>query len=299
MALNKKLKIKPNKSSNPTQTACIKPPLLNPYDLLLTGFALLFILLSLSFTPKVFAVDHQMTEAVNRAGMQRMLSQRIAKAYFLMGLGENHELAQHQLTNAVARYNDNLEFLTRLESKHRLITSLPDLVDMWHSFQSLVTQPVSQINGKLVLNSSEALLLKAEELTYQYETISGTQGAEIVNISGRQRMLSQRISKLYMAYCWQLKGEEALDEMLESLSEYEVALSFLRGASLNTKSISHNLRKVAGQLKFAQKSFDKLNEGSYLIHVVNSTTDTMLKQMDQVTHQYVDVINERPALSQL
>jgi len=274
-------------------------PLLNPYDLLMTALLMALMFVGVLFTPKVLAADSQMAEAVNRSGMQRMLSQRIAKAYFLMGLGENQSLAQKQLVDGIALYNDNLTFLSRFESKHRLTTSLPELIELWQGFHVLVQQPVTQATGRQVLVASDELLLKAEELTHQLETISGTQGAEIVNISGRQRMLSQRISKLYMAYCWQIKGDEALDEMLESLSEYEIALSFLRSAPLNTKSISHNLRKVAGQLTFAQKSFDKLSEGSYLIHVVNSTTDTMLKQMDQITHLYVDAINERPALSQL
>ncbi len=166
----------------------------------------------------------------------------------------------------------------------------------WKDYKKLVSSPTTKASGKAVLQQSDLLLNDAHELTQQIQLFSGIKTAELVNISGRQRMLAQRISKLYMAYCWNLQGEESLESMMESLSEYEVALEFLRQSPNNSKQVKHQLRKVSGQLKFAQKSFDKLNEGSYLIHVVNSTTDTMLKQMDKVTELYIGIMSGNQSL---
>ena len=47
--------------------------------------ALLIIPILVLFSNVSFSADGVMAEAINKAGMQRMLSQRIAKSYFLKG----------------------------------------------------------------------------------------------------------------------------------------------------------------------------------------------------------------------
>lgn len=248
-------------------------------------FLALFLLLG-SF--KAYCADNDIGEIINKAGMQRMLSQRIMKAYILKGIGDSPQLADAQLLESISLYEANLKYINRFTSKLKTDVGYNVLVNQWVDFKAIVKNKPTKKRAKVLLVMSDELLKKANSLTQNLQTLSGVQGSELINVAGRQRMLSQKISKLYMAYCWNIKGEEALDEMMMVLSEYEVALDFLRQSQKNTKQIKNNLRRVGGQLKFAQKSFDQLDQGRYLIHVVNSTTDTMLRQMDAVTQLYVE-----------
>ena len=50
-------------------------------------------------------------EAVNRAGMQRMLSQRIAKTYLMIGTDTRVDLAASQLDNSIANVEENAQWL--------------------------------------------------------------------------------------------------------------------------------------------------------------------------------------------
>ena len=248
-------------------------------------FLALSLLLSSS---QSYSSNNNIGEIINKAGMQRMLSQRIMKAYILKGIGDAPQLADSQLFESIALYESNLKYINRFTSKLKTDVGYNVLVNQWGDFKAIIKNKPTKKRAKILLDMSDELLKKANTLTKNLQTLSGTQGSDLINVAGRQRMLSQKISKLYMAYCWKIKGEEALDEMMMVLSEYEVALDFLRQSQKNTKQIKNNLRRVSGQLKFAQKSFDQLDQGQYLIHVVNSTTDTMLRQMDAVTQLYVE-----------
>ena len=50
-------------------------------------------------------------EAVNRAGMQRMLSQRIAKNYLMIGTDTRVDLAASQLDSSIASLEENAQLL--------------------------------------------------------------------------------------------------------------------------------------------------------------------------------------------
>src|SRR3990167_837111 len=46
-------------------------------------------------------------EAMNLSGMQRMLSQRIAKSYLMLGAEIRHDLAKQQLDQSIAKFESN------------------------------------------------------------------------------------------------------------------------------------------------------------------------------------------------
>ncbi|MEW8015395.1 MAG: type IV pili methyl-accepting chemotaxis transducer N-terminal domain-containing protein [Candidatus Sedimenticola endophacoides] len=156
--------------------------------------------LLMGFTFQAQAADVDYAAAVDKSGKQRMLSQKIAKAYFFLGSSVRPDKAKQQLQDSVALFRKNHNEL-KAEIKDQGVQEMLAFVDFAiDEYADLASRPYSQENAALVLDLSETLLEASQDVVVKIEGLSKVKKSKIVNISGRQRMLSQRIAKYYIAY---------------------------------------------------------------------------------------------------
>jgi nitrate/nitrite-specific signal transduction histidine kinase len=179
-------------------------------------------------------------EAVNRAGQLRMLSQRLVRVFAQrmakVGVRRAAELQDESLHRArenIAR----LEVLIPAPLHHPALTAVSEA---WAALQAVIegrlsASAVAQANG-----CAEVLLEAAERLTQTLEVASGRRALHVVNLSGRQRMLAQRVAKEAML---SLATDQPLSSqpMSAAINEFEAALGELESAPLSSELIRTSL----------------------------------------------------------
>ena len=138
----------------------------------------------------------------------------------------------------------------------------------------------------------EKLLHACEELVQVIENASGTFRARVINTSGRQRMLSQRIAKFYLLQASGLARPSDLDKMDSARNEFEGALEVLRGYSGNTPLINHTLEDVSQQWLWMEASIDMATEHLYPV-IVADASEKILVLTEKVTALYEELAGVR------
>ena len=250
---------------------------------ILTSTALLLGLLAGSLTCQAAISD---AEAVNRAGMQRMLSQRIAKSYLMIGTDTRSDLASEQLDHSIALIEENADLLDTYAPNESIRKAMSEARQTWHQYRQVaLTRPDRQQSAEL-LRLAERFLGQSEALVQEIERHSGSQGARLVNRSGRQRMLSQRIAMLYLAMSWKLPEQRLRGDFDAAVAEFERGLQELQGAPQNTAQINRQLEQVTAQWRFARAGFSLAEDSRFVPTVIVTTSDSLLRKMEQLTMDY-------------
>ena len=134
-------------------------------------------------------------EAINRAGQLRMLSQRAVKLYALTEAGVRTPETAALLADSISLVDDTLTILVRSLSK----ATFGDLVDAvasaWQVLKRLLQAPPLASRFEKVDSAAEAVLLRSEHLTDNLEGSGFAIALHVINVAGRQRMLSERLAK--------------------------------------------------------------------------------------------------------
>jgi len=227
---------------------------------------------------------------VDLAGKQRMLSQKMAKDYFYIGKKINRSKAQKELDSSLVLFKETQKNLNK-NIKDDEIKNLISFVNMSLSeFESISKEEYSLDNGTIILDLSESLL---EGSDYVVKALTkGKASNHIINIAGKQRMLSQRIAKYYIAYQAGIKDDNALSQMKDSVKEFNSILKELMKYKNNTPEINKNLAEVNTMWKIVEKFYLNIEKGG-LPKIVYSTTSDITIQMNKIVGLYVIALESK------
>lgn len=247
-------------------------------------------------------------EVLNKAGTERMLTQRMAKLYVALYLGTEIKESKNELNTAVVLFDTRLTELKSIKINARYAKRIERVNDLWQSYKTLVLSRPTKENILLLLDENNVILESCELLTDELERYASRFSSEnglyqmneniirLENRAGRQRMLTERALFYFLANHALIGSDSKFDKELNlALKDYQSSLSTLMGATENTPEIDYRLILLSKEWEaLSILCSSKETNFSNIEHVLKKGKD-LLESMEIITKNYEVLIDLRVA----
>jgi len=245
------------------------------------------------FSSTTLLAKKQNNEQVNLmdiAAKQRMLSQRIAKDYLYIHKNIAVTKTKRELENSLLDFFKAHKILVA-SIKDEDIHNLLEFVELSsNDFEETSKQKFSLDNAHLILDLSESMLEGSQYIVDSLKSSIKTEQSKTIEIAGKQRMLSQRIAKYYIAYQSGIKDENTIRSMKRTVIEFSDNLTILLNNEENTSLIQNKINEINKLWKIVHKFYNNIEKGGLPLIVFN-TTNKISKKMNEITQLYLAIEN--------
>lgn len=221
-------------------------------------------------------------DGVNRAGQLRMLSQRLIKLYALQLL-QGGTSAASAFKDSVKRVDDNLTVLEQNFGQPELAVLVKQADATWGELKRKLKRPPLAADMPLVDALAEALLVHAEQLTGQLENTGSAQPLQVLNLAGRQRMLTQRFAKCALLQALGKPGNAA--SLQGARASFEAAQHYLNNIPLSTPEIGRLLATAKLDWQRLLEAVEQINTPLGRLEV-EFASEAMLTVFEQLSATY-------------
>lgn len=223
-------------------------------------------------------------EAINRAGQLRMLSQRLVKLYALTCAGVRPEETRGLFADSLSHVESNLEILARSLSRATFGDLLDAVLEPWAPLRDALGTPPRAAALAEVDRLAEQVLLRAEQLTANLEIAGFAAALRVINVAGRQRMLSQRVAKaaLMGALLGAAAGSAARSSLTSAKAELLAGFAYLEALPLSNDEISREVGRAAQAWAGLQAALPEAGAPSGQDRIA-ALSETLLASIDRLT----------------
>ena len=234
--------------------------------------------------------------AINYAGWFRALSQRMAKAYCqqylqvlpaaavdVMGLARKMvQTGSGELARGMQSGQWPAEVGRQLAEVQKQFALLNQMTSAPATTTALVAAASEQ---------ADRTLLIAQAVTEAIEKLAQAPSARLVNLAGRQRMLSQRLAKNYFLSAAKVDSKVVQAQLASDAADFRQALQTLKAAPVSTSSIRNELELADSQWLFCESALRRPADDAGL-NAVATTSERLLGVMDKLTGLYDAALRE-------
>jgi len=222
--------------------------------------------------------DKELAIAINLAGKQRMLTQKISKEALLISLDIDKEENKKKLEKSVKLFDKTLNGLIYGDKDLELAPSkdkkveakLKEVKELWQPFYKnakiIYSSQKPPKDAFIYIDKNNLNLLKTMNEAVSLYTLLGDKGsnklkiANDINLAGKQRMLTQKMAKDILRYKNNLDAKEALKSLNSSAKLFDKTLNGLYNGDKELNLVGTNLPKIRNQLDIVKSRWSEAKE---------------------------------------
>ena len=247
---------------------------------------------------------------INLAGKQRMLTQMMTKEALLVSLHIDTQKHAKLLEKSRALYDKTLRAFAKGDKtldieavqNPKLVAYIHEVQKAWQPFSKSIQTISKQTKGAkkalaYVVANNEKLLQKSDRLVQLFKQNSDKKSfmekarLNIVDIAGRERMLTQKMTKEKLLVLAKVAPKKNEKKLHETISQFDTALKALQNgdASLkipkpSNKEVIAQLQKVASLWQKLEPFYTKKKLGKKDLEVIIKGNPVLLKEMNKAVH---------------
>ncbi len=238
----------------------------------------------LAFTLNLNAEITTLSDAINKAGQQRMLSQKMMRSYSMIGMDMKFKNPQKTLTNSIKLFSDTLDELIVFNAKKQpILDVLNQAKEVWIPLKAELIKTPSKDSAEAIASDIDKLLAISNSVTEAITKTCNATTSDIINLSGRQRMLSQRLASLYMLKVWDVNIDDK--KLHSAIIEFGEAHTKLLAFEKNSDEIKEKLASVKSDFMFFE-ILGASKSKKYIPSLISRASDKITKKMNDITTLY-------------
>ncbi len=256
---------------------------------------MLFVNTSYAQTQKYGDIDYN--KAINISGKQRMLSQKMSKAYLLMSQGIENDKIKKELNSSKFIFEKQLQILKANASSSSTKLYIKQVYKIWDDFKKIISQDASNANALRIMDINTDLLKNCHQVVLSIERSSNYNNKffenndqeliNTINVSGKQRMLSQRMCLYFAAIKAYPKNKaEYRDTLRAVFEEFSLVIGDLLISTFNTTEIEEEIGVIMALWEKFQSNKGKFLDGDFELIEVYNTTNDMTRSFNKITGAY-------------
>ncbi|MDP3511348.1 MAG: type IV pili methyl-accepting chemotaxis transducer N-terminal domain-containing protein [Sulfuritalea sp.] len=228
-------------------------------------------------------------DSINQAGRLRMLSQRMAKSWLMLETGLLARQSRLILRQSMDAFGGQLLALEARANGAESAAAMAELARLWPRYQALLDADPSRQAARDLFGINEDVLQAAQCLTLSFEQADGTRKGQLINLAGRERMLSQRVAKFFMFRHMGIKSAQCRVELDDASQEFSAALVELTSVAQDSSPvILGELESVAEHWNTMQSTLVLRNGNDFAptARKLFTTSENLLRRMEAAVDLY-------------
>ncbi len=234
----------------------------------------LLILFSSSFlqAQELTAID-----AINKASYQRMLTQKMLNSYLKVGTNIDIANAKKDMEISATAFEESMLELLEFAPDEQTVETIEQVQASWRIYSLKVLSYPNKTMGSVLFKLSGKILNDYDDLLILLEKQTENEAFRLVNLAGRQAMLSQRMEMLYFAQDWGLPNKGIYAELKDANEEFEETQNLLLASKLNTPQMVERLNSTLDTWRFLKEKFGNVPSPLAILDMTNAMQEKMME----------------------